>query len=75
MLAKCANPECSQVFRYLGEGKVYRTGSTGFGQGARTDLEHFWLCPKCVGEMMVAIEPNGRVIVIPRTMLAPYRDT
>ena len=75
MLAKCANPDCSEVFRYLGSGKLYRTHSQPERQANASPLEHFWLCANCVKDMTVAVERGGRVIVIPRDRLEPYRET
>lgn len=72
MLAKCANPECSAVFRSTSEGKVYRTPVVNGRKNA--DLEHFWLCSACAPMMTMVIEPSGRVVVMRRSLVRPYRD-
>jgi hypothetical protein len=74
MLAKCANPECSEVFRYLASGKLFRMPSRSPDGTAATGLEHFWLCPVCARTMTVAVERSGRVVVIARAVLRPYRE-
>ena len=56
MLSKCANPECSEIFRYLHEGKVFYLAPTPEVRIARQMLipelnERFWLCAKCSKEM------------------------
>ena len=52
MLSKCANPECSEVFRYLHQGKIFHLSPTPEVQAAAEVLsplmcERFWLCDKC----------------------------
>lgn len=74
MLAKCANPKCSAVFRYFGTGKLFRSPA-GSSQGASGSLlEHFWLCPECVNTMTLAVEGNGRVVVMNRSTVGRYRE-
>lgn len=75
MLAKCANPECSNVFRYHRSGKLFRTQGKERedGSGAAT-MEHFWLCADCAATMTMAVEPSGRVLVIPRDRVDVYRE-
>jgi hypothetical protein len=75
MLAKCANPECSAVFRSASEGKIYRMPSASAGHKQACVLEHFWLCQECVSTMTVAVERSGRVVVMRRSLLRPYRET
>jgi hypothetical protein len=58
MLSKCANPECSAVFRYLHEGKIFHLCPTPEVQAAAEILhpqmyERFWLCEKCSKQMTV----------------------
>ncbi len=74
MLAKCANPKCSAVFRYFGSGKLFRT-PIGPAHGANVSaLEHFWLCPECVNTMTLAVESTGRIVVMNRSAMGRYRD-
>jgi hypothetical protein len=82
MLAKCANPECSVVFRSQGSGKLFRMPSQY--SCARADhssappmaepMQHFWLCSDCARSMTLAVERNGRVVVMRRKFLEPYRE-
>jgi hypothetical protein len=56
MLSKCANPECSEVLRYLHAGKIFYLAPTPDVQIAMGMLypslhERFWLCPRCSKEM------------------------
>jgi len=56
MLSKCANPECSEIFRYLHEGKIFYLAPTPEVQIATQMLnpaleERFWLCTQCSKEM------------------------
>ncbi|HYH01053.1 MAG TPA: hypothetical protein VD837_18150 [Terriglobales bacterium] len=82
MLAKCANPECSVVFRYVGAGKLFRmpsqhcnAGATGCKNGhAPETMQHFWLCSDCARTMTVAVERSGRVVVMRRAFIRPYRE-
>ena len=58
MLTKCANPECSEVFRYLHEGKIFFLSPTpGLhvppGRACPPLHERFWLCDKCSKQMTV----------------------
>jgi hypothetical protein len=56
MLSKCANPECSEVLRYLHEGKIFYLAPTPEVQ-ITTGLWHpelherFWLCARCSKKM------------------------
>jgi hypothetical protein len=75
MLAKCANSECSQVFRYLGTGKLFRlTERQQQRTSVNTAIEHFWLCPNCAPRMTIAVEPDGKPVVIPRASVRAYRE-
>jgi len=52
MLSKCANPGCSETFRYLHQGKIFRLSPTPEIQVATGTLrpeshERFWLCTGC----------------------------
>ena len=56
MLSKCANPECSNQFRYLHQGKIFvLTPTPELEAGGLYDLEsfheRFWLCARCSKEM------------------------
>jgi len=58
VLAKCANPECSEVFLYLHQGKIFHLSptpklevETNFSNPALH--ERFWLCDRCAQRMKV----------------------
>jgi hypothetical protein len=58
MLSKCANPECSEQFRYLHQGKMFcliptpKAAATSYGSPEFL-YERFWLCDRCSKEMKV----------------------
>ncbi len=80
MLSKCANPACSQPFRYLRDGKLFeietRVGSdpaVGERKPGRR-VEFFWLCGQCSTELTVINDKDQGVITIPiQTQLAVRR--
>lgn len=63
MLSKCSNPDCTTLFRYLHEGKLFRieldvvkedTATFGIDPELRKPVrrtEFFWLCRECSAEM------------------------
>jgi len=58
MLSKCVNPECSEVFRYLRQGKIFLLSPTPevqmvAGTAHPWLYERFWLCDKCSKQMTV----------------------
>jgi hypothetical protein len=74
MLSKCANPKCSNVFHYFGEGKVFEIRSnetsqqpSADGKGkSRNPVERFWLCSGCYSTLTLAMNPERKVLLIPR---------
>lgn len=80
MLSKCANPACSERFRYLHEGRIFTAtfdGQTavrdadGFQETPRR-VERYWLCDSCA-HTMVPVISGGRVVLrpVPLPALAP----
>lgn len=71
MLSKCANPECSNQFRYLRQGKIFVLSPTPeleeLGIGALASFhERFWLCERCCKEMQIAWDGvRAKVIRLP----------
>ena len=68
MLSKCANPECSAMFRYLRQGKLFRLTPTPAVQTAAAALgyqltERFWLCDLCSQQMTMIWDGNRAAIV------------
>ena len=58
VLSKCANPECSEQFRFLHEGKLFQLTPSPDVQPIREEdipalYERFWLCDRCVKKMTV----------------------
>jgi hypothetical protein len=56
MLSNCANPECSEILRYLHQGKIFCLAPTPEVQSVTGMLnpvfeERFWLCERCSQEM------------------------
>jgi len=71
MLSKCANPTCSNPFRYLREGRLFEIESN---QPVQTPssvskpvrrIEFFWLCGECSAELTVVNDYEKGVITIP----------
>lgn len=58
MLSKCANPACSERFRYLHQGKLFQLTPLPELEAATGIIvpqlyERFWLCDRCSKEMTV----------------------
>lgn len=68
MLSKCANPGCSQLFRYLGEGRLFQVERTlpDNGKSARK-IEHYWLCGQCSQDMRVGVLENEALLIFSDT--------
>jgi hypothetical protein len=81
MLSKCANPECSEMLRYLHVGKIFYLAPTPEIQ-IEMGLQHpalherFWLCARCSKEMTLVwggtkvrlVRLPARVAVLPLPM-------
>jgi len=71
LVSKCANPECSEQFRYLHQGKLFCLTPTPDVQasewGCLTALyERFWLCDKCSKKMtLVWGGTQARLVPLP----------
>jgi len=70
MVAKCANPSCSALLRYLKEGRFFRLeadptpGSPANfnSSGLSSKTEYFWLCSRCSKTMMLRLGQGGTVV-------------
>ena len=77
MLSKCANPECSEIFRYLHAGKIFYLAPTPDLQIAMRMLrpalhERFWLCARCSKEMTLIWDgTEARLVRLPAKAVAP----
>jgi hypothetical protein len=80
MLSKCANPECSETFRYLHQGKIFCLAPTPEVETISQQLpasleERFWLCDACSKIMtvmwggttvkLVPLPVSGRISPVP----------
>lgn len=72
MLSKCANPDCSNLFLYLHQGKLFRLDTDTGHVGADPDfrehgprVEFFWLCDDCAANMTVVFKKGKGVTVRP----------
>jgi hypothetical protein len=71
MLSKCANPECSEMFRYLHEGKIFNLDPTPEVTIATGMLhpelqERFWLCGRCSKDLtLIWGGTNVRLVRLP----------
>lgn len=73
MLSKCANPNCSNTFRYLHEGKLYLIGSrpanakrNGSSRHATefSAPEYAWLCSTCCRHMSIRFDQKRGAVVV-----------
>ncbi len=82
MLSSCANPSCSNQFRYLHQGKLFLLKcSTNKGKVTKTvdfaghvDYLHYaWLCDNCSQTLEVVLDSADRVMVRVRRSGTPTR--
>jgi len=70
MISKCANPACSESFRYLHDGKIFlfecgddrgmnASADDGEFVGGPRLLRCFWLCGACCRTMTLIPEGKG----------------
>ncbi len=69
MVSKCANPKCSESFRYLREGRLFHFEATVNHKHTRGSStvrrpEYFWLCANCAATFTIIAE-NGSISVRP----------
>jgi hypothetical protein len=68
MVSKCANPQCSEIFRYLHQGRIFHlrpspaVEAAAVGRGPVVN-ERFWLCDVCAKEMTVTWNGSRAEIV------------
>jgi hypothetical protein len=80
MVSKCANPECSALFLYFHQGKLFRLETegredrrrhlgdeTGVSKPLRR-IEFYWLCEDCAERMTIAFDKVSGVSVRPRSV-------
>ena len=71
MVSRCANPDCSNSFRYLHVGKLFRfdawhRSGDGSQRSPRKGMELFWLCEDCVRDLTIVWDPADGARVIAR---------
>jgi hypothetical protein len=69
VLSKCANPECSEQFRYLHQGKLFLIIPTpnvrADASGSLSFLyERFWLCDSC-SKNLTLVWGGTKVKIVP----------
>lgn len=69
MLSKCANPECSEQFRFLHQGKLFLIIPTPDVRAFADDslpflYERFWLCDSC-SKKMTLVWGGTKVKILP----------
>jgi len=69
MLAKCINPACTAVFRYLHEGRLFRleadpdpTSQHNWNSPGLKPGEFYWLCGACSTLMTLHLADDGAVV-------------
>ena len=70
MLSKCANPKCSNTFRYFREGKLYLIESKAQPNKSRM-LEYVWLCSSCCQDLTIHIGHDQAVTVLRKQARQP----
>lgn len=73
MVSRCFNQPCSAVFRYLGEGKVFRLEPDGLL--STIEPEYFWLCGVCAATKTLELLEDGYLAVSPKPILMHYADS
>ena len=78
MLSKCANPECSEVFRYLHQGKIFCLSPTPEVETVTRGLspslyERFWLCDHCAKELTL-VWGGTEMKLVPRSAVPPASE-
>ena len=74
MLSKCANPECSEPFRFLHQGKLFYLAPAPGVPNADDEFatlphERFWLCDCCCRLMTMVWEgAQAKLIPLPKPM-------
>ena len=74
MLGKCANPVCHQLFRKLGNGKLFAFESVACVTSANLTSEtsstnprrspaFFWLCETCSVTLTLIVDSEGQLML------------
>ena len=60
MVSKCANPNCSAAFMYLGDGKLFEFESTS----SRATRDFHWLCNECAKSLKLQRAGDGHIELV-----------
>ena len=68
MITKCANPECSNPFRYLHEGRLFVRSPAGKADSGHRDdcLAFSWLCRSCTATLTLRFEQEQDGAIVPQ---------
>ncbi len=61
MINRCVNPECGIELKVFNSGNLYALDRRS------ADTEFFWLCPTCTLVTVLQLDPDGSVVVKPRS--------
>jgi hypothetical protein len=70
MLAKCANPSCTNRFRYLCEGRLFSFQALPLSEELSRNFEakeHWWLCAQCAVTLSIRFDVETGIHVVPKT--------
>jgi hypothetical protein len=75
VVSKCANPDCSEEFRYLRQGKLFLLTPTPDVQAATAGghasmYERFWLCEQCCKQLTL-VWGGAEAKVVPLAAKSP----
>lgn len=82
MVSKCANPDCSETFRYFHSGRLFRVETTAAPERRRTmgaddspnkpirRVVFYWLCSDCAEKMTLVSDPAAGISVRPKSRAA-----
>ena len=65
MLVKFTTPSCSDSFRYLKDGRLFRLESDPTLSSSKSNrVEYFWLCHRCSSKMTLRLIEDGTVVTV-----------
>jgi hypothetical protein len=79
MLSHCANPQCSQPFMRLGQGKLFMVETESLTESGNAAppatsskfrlrsrrVERYWLCPQCAQILTLAHDHQSGIALVP----------
>jgi hypothetical protein len=60
MVSKCANPNCSAEFMYLGDGQLFEFDSASW----RATRDFHWLCKECSKSLKLQRGADGQIELV-----------